>query len=110
MIRLLHEKKDPDKTTMEDIMTREVKVAREDDDIVDWLRIMSNERFRHLPVVNDNNQLVNMMSQGDFVSYTWPSLLTTMGAKAKESLSLGYQIPMIILALAAYAWVISFFG
>ncbi len=110
MIRLLHEKKDPNTTTMADIMTREVKVAREDDDIIDWLRIMSNERFRHLPIVDQDNKLVSMMSQGDFVSYTWPSLISTLTDKAKESISLGYQIPLIILALAAYAWIVSFFS
>ena len=41
----------------------------------DWLRIMSNERFRRLPVLDADGRLVHVMTQGDFVSYTWPDLL-----------------------------------
>ncbi len=56
-------------------MTTDLKVARADDDLLDWLRLMSNERFRHLPVVDDQGVIIGMMSQGDFVSYTWPELM-----------------------------------
>lgn len=103
LTRLLPKKLDPQKTKLSEIMTKDVRVAREDDDLLDWLRIMSNERFRHLPVVNDNGDIVNMMSQGDFVSYTWPELFDRFKENAKASIANGYQIPMIIGAMLLYA-------
>ena len=48
-------------------MTTQVRAAKEDDNLLDWLRIMSNDRFRHLPVVDEEGKVVSMMSQGDFV-------------------------------------------
>ena len=107
MIRLLHEKKDPDTTKVSEIMTSELRVAKEEDDVMDWLRIMSNERFRHLPIVDDDGRLINMMSLGDFVSYTWPEMVTQFKAKTKESFAAGYQIFFIIAALLAYAMIIN---
>ena len=44
-------------TVLSDIMTENPRVARETDDLIDWLRIMSNERFRRLPVIDDNGQI-----------------------------------------------------
>jgi CBS domain-containing protein len=80
MRRLLAKGLDANTTPIGDIMTRDLKLASADDQVVDWLRIMSNERFRHLPVVDAQGKLVNVMSQGDFVSYTWPQLI----GRAKE--------------------------
>lgn len=109
MTRLLHHNKDPDKTKVSEIMTKNVRVAKGENLVIDWLRIMSNERFRHLPVVDNNGKLVNMMSQGDFVSYTWPELLERITAKTKESIGSSYQIPLIIAALLSYTLIINLF-
>jgi len=108
MIRLLHQKRDPDATTLADIMTSEVRSAKEDDLVVDWLRIMSNERFRHLPVLDADGRVVKLMSQGDFVSYTWPDLLDQVKAKTKESLGAGYQIVLIVAAFLLYSIIMAF--
>ncbi len=110
MIRLLHEKKDPDKTPLSEIMTKDLRVARGDDDVMDWLRIMSNERFRHLPIVDEDEKLINVMSLGDFVSYTWPEMMTQIKAKTKESFAAGYQIVLIIAALLIYALIVNLAG
>ena len=40
-------------TKLEEIMTPNPRVANENDDVLDWLRIMSNDRFRRLPVVDE---------------------------------------------------------
>ena len=37
---------DASKTLVEEIMTKTPRLAQETDDLIDWLRIMSNERFR----------------------------------------------------------------
>ncbi|MFO6464711.1 cyclic nucleotide-binding/CBS domain-containing protein [Jannaschia sp. KMU-145] len=65
-------------TPLSEIMTAEPRLARETDDMVDWLRIMSNERFRRLPVVDDEGRIKAVFTQGDFVSYTWPEMLGQM--------------------------------
>lgn len=109
MTRLLYKKKDPDKTKLKDIMTSEVRLAKEDDNLLDWLRIMSNERFRHLPIVDENNKIVSMMSQGDFVSYTWPELLERLKENVKASFDSNYQIVFIVSALLLYALIVAFF-
>jgi len=110
MRRLLHKKKNPDKTKLSEIMTSEVRVAQEDDNLLDWLRIMSNERFRHLPIVDDNGHLVNMMSQGDFVSYTWPELFKRIKENTQATLGVSYQIVFIILAMLVYAAIVNIFS
>ena len=104
--RLLGERLDQHTTALSAIMTTEVRTARLDDEIVDWLRLMSNERFRHLPVVDANGRLINVLSQGDFVSYTWPQLLGTVREKAAETLQTpAAQIPILIGALMIYTLV-----
>lgn len=70
MKRVLAKGLDPESTSLSDIMTSDLKLASSEDLVIDWLRLMSNERFRHVPVVDDNGILINLMSQGDFVSYT----------------------------------------
>jgi CBS-domain-containing membrane protein len=87
MRRLLAKGLDANTTPLSDIMTRDLKLASTEDTVVDWLRIMSNERFRHLPVIDDQGKLINLMSQGDFVSYTWPQLLN----RAKETLTKSFM-------------------
>lgn len=74
MRRVVAPGKDLKSTPISEVMTSEVRTANASDDVVAWLRQMSNERFRHVPVVDDDGKLVHMMSQGDFVSYTWPEL------------------------------------
>lgn len=102
MRRVVAKGKDPHNTPVSEVMTTDVKSANANDEVVVWLRQMSNERFRHVPVVDDGGKLVHMMSQGDFVSYTWPELLTRL----KEEVSYAYPkwaSPMWLLAgLAVY--------
>ena len=66
MRRLLNKALDPNTTPLSAIMTTEVRTGRAEDDVIGWLRQMSNERFRHLPVVDEEGRLVNIMSQGRF--------------------------------------------
>lgn len=87
---------DPKTTPLSSIMTSEVKTARPEDRVIDWLRQMSNERFRHLPVLDDNGRLLSILSQGDFVSYTWPELLLSFREKTSETLR-GNAAPLPIL-------------
>lgn len=96
MRRLLNKDLDQKKTKLSAIMTSDLKLAKADDDLLDWLRQMSNERFRHLPVVDDDGTLIGIMSQGDFVSYTWPELLNRVKEQAKATFGIN---PSIFAAL-----------
>ena len=96
MRRLLNQERDPRTTQLADIMTTDLKLAREEDDLLDWLRQMSNDRFRHLPVVDEHGTLVSIMSQGDFVSYTWPQLLGRVAEQARATFNIN---PSIFTAL-----------
>ncbi len=88
MRRLINKGLDPLKTPLSAIMTTDLKLARADDNLLDWLRQMSNERFRHLPVVDDEGKLLSIMSQGDFVSYTWPELIGRVREQAQATFAL----------------------
>lgn len=112
MRRLLNEGRDPEKTTLREIMTTNLKLAKRDDSLLEWLQQMSNERFRHLPVVDDNGALINMMSQGDFVSYTWPQLMNRVAEQAKATFNINPSMfaaigSGILLALMAIAVIIA---
>ncbi len=88
MRRLINKGLDPLVTPLSAIMTTDLKLAKADDDLLDWLRLMSNERFRHLPVVDDDGKLISIMSQGDFVSYTWPELFSRVREQAAATFAI----------------------
>ena len=92
-------------TVLSDIMTENPRVARETDDLIDWLRIMSNERFRRLPVIDDNGQIKAVFTQGDFVSYTWPDLMYQMKSIATATLSKNWAVFLIAGGVALYSLV-----
>jgi CBS domain-containing protein len=100
--RVVAEELDPSITVVSEIMTSEIRTAKETDKLSDWLRIMSNERFRRLPVVDSDNRLVSVMSQGDFVSYTWPQLI----AQTKEKISNNFQIFLIVSSILVYTLIL----
>lgn len=102
MRRLLNKRLNPDETTLAQIMTTDLKIARAEDDLLDWLRQMSNERFRHLPVVDDQGAVITMMSQGDFVSYTWPELLSRVREQAKATFDGNPSLVMMIAGVAVF--------
>jgi CBS domain-containing protein len=95
MKKLVNAGKDPQSTTLNDIMTHNPRMARETDDVVDWMRIMSNDRFRRLPVVDDEGRIQVIFTQGDFVSYTWPDLIYQAKELAKASVGRNYPVWLI---------------
>ena len=105
--RLLGRRLDPDKTTLSAIMTKDPLVASLSDDHADWLRVMSNKRFRHLPVVDDKGKLINLMSLGDFISHSWPEILLMLKDKTKDSLiGPAAQIPILFFGLIIYSLIL----
>jgi len=103
MRKLINEGRDPATTLLSDIMTANPRCAKETDHVVDWLRIMSNERFRRVPVVNDQGQLVNVFTQGDFVSYTWPDLLYQLKEGTKQSMTRNLPLWIMVGGIMVYS-------
>ncbi|MCH2037775.1 MAG: CBS domain-containing protein [Rickettsiales bacterium] len=99
MIRVLGARIDPDNTPLSKIMSRDVHVANENDDLVDWMHTMTEERFRHLPIVDENSKLVHMISQGDFVAWTWPDLYEKVTQDLKDKLGSSFQLLLVVFAV-----------
>jgi CBS domain-containing protein len=55
-------------TPVEEIMTRELVTARPDDGVTDCMRVMTERRVRHLPVMKEG-KMVGMLSIGDVVKW-----------------------------------------
>ncbi len=100
--RLVKDNLSPKSTKLERIMTANPRVANETDDVIDWLRIMSNDRFRRLPVVDKNGKIKVIFTQGDFVSYTWPDLIYHASQLAKASFMKGFSIYGMLAMMVFY--------
>ena len=100
--KLVNNNMSPKTTKLEDIMTLNPRVANENDDVVDWLRIMSNDRFRRLPVVDADGKIKVIFTQGDFVSYTWPDLRFQASQLAKASFMKGFSINTLLIFMVIY--------
>jgi CBS domain-containing protein len=90
-------------TPLSAIMTKDPRVAFETDDLLDWLRIMSNERFRRLPVVDADGRITALFTQGDFVSYTWPDLIYQMKSIATATVTKNWPWFLIGGGIALYS-------
>lgn len=94
---------DPKTTPLSEIMTADPRLAKETDKMLDWLRIMSNERFRRLPVVDDEGRIKVVFTQGDFVSYTWPDLMGQMKNMLRAQAMGNFHYLLIGGAILIYA-------
>lgn len=56
-------------TPVRDIMTSPVVFVTARHSIDDCMNIMTTHRFRHLPVMDDNHQVLGVLSLGDLVKY-----------------------------------------
>jgi len=63
-VRGIAEGRGPD-CPVRDLMSDDIICAREDDDTTDVAARMSSEQVRRLPVVDDNDRLVGIVSLGD---------------------------------------------
>lgn len=103
MNKLVGKGLDPNTTKLRDIMTADPRLARETDDMVDWLRVMSNERFRRLPVVDGEGRIKAVFTQGDFVSYTWPDLVYQIRSMASATVFKNWPLVLIGGGIALYS-------
>ena len=106
MNKLVGKGLDAKTTRLSDIMTPSPRLARPSDDMLDWLRIMSNERFRRLPVVDENGKIDTVFTQGDFVSYTWPDLMYQIKSMACATVSKNWDAMVILMGVGLYSLIL----
>lgn len=102
LMKVVAEKKDIAKLKVSDVMTTNVKTAKINDTVYDSMRRMTQGRFRHLPIVDDNGVVTGMVSQGDFVAITWMQLFEQFKNRTKTSFLTHTQIWTIVIAILVY--------
>jgi CBS domain-containing protein len=68
VVRLVAEGKDLANSRVKEVMSKSVRSVKEDTPVSEVLNLMSNEKIRRVPVVNQNNELVGILSIGDIAS------------------------------------------
>jgi CBS domain-containing protein len=65
VVRGIAQECDPKVTKLEEVMSTSVRWAKEDEDVDEVLSEMSEHQIRRLPVVDDQQRLVGIVSLGD---------------------------------------------
>lgn len=65
IVRRLDEQNEVLNLPLRDVMTKDVIVAFPQDDLMSVAHTMTERRFRHLPIMDDQNQLIGIVSIGD---------------------------------------------
>ncbi len=96
----------PDEVLVRDVMTTNVRTARAADAAIDCLEIMADGRFRHLPVVDEEDRPIGMLSQRDFAATTFPQALKLASETARATVSKRYQPFAIAASVVAYTLIV----
>lgn len=69
LVRVVAEQRDANATSVGDVMTRDVVCCRLHTDIEEAKSVMKHRRIRHLPVVDESEKVVGLISIGDLNAY-----------------------------------------
>ena len=64
------EGKDPQSSTVRDVMTSRLVTVDPDQDLDEALRLMAEHQVRRLPVVEEDGKLVGIVAQADIAKHT----------------------------------------
>lgn len=81
-LEIVAEGRDPQKTQVDRVMTRDLVTCRADDGLHKALELMAKQQLRRIPVVDENNALVGIIAQADVATRVNAQLQT--GAVVKE--------------------------
>ncbi|WP_032113056.1 CBS domain-containing protein [Candidatus Paracaedibacter symbiosus] len=109
LIKVSGKKKKVEELNLAAVMTKSPKTAYMNDTVTDSMRRMSQGRFRHLPIVDDEKNLIGIVSQGDFVAYTWYDLFNQLRDRTKNSFLTNTQLWMLVLGPLIYILILKFF-
>ncbi len=65
--KIIAKGKDPYKTKVEQVMSKPLRVVKPDTALEEAARAMKDNKIKRLPVVNDNNELIGIISEGDIM-------------------------------------------
>ena len=82
--KILAKDKDPYSMKVEDIMSKPLRVVKPDTNLEDAAKAMRENRIKRLPVVNDNNELIGIMSEGDIMKI-FPAVIDLIEERATLS-------------------------
>ncbi len=82
--KILAKGSDPYQSNAEDIMSKPLRVVRPETSIEDAAKAMRENKVKRLPVVNDTNELVGILSEGDIMKI-FPVVVDLMEEKAAFS-------------------------
>jgi len=69
LVRVVAAQRDPRQTLVRDVMTTRLYTATPDDTLLDVMRLMTDRRCRHVPVM-EGNRLLGVVSIGDLTKAT----------------------------------------
>ncbi|NOQ84434.1 MAG: CBS domain-containing protein, partial [Myxococcales bacterium] len=73
LVRVVAAQRDPRQTLVRDVMTTRLHTATPDDTLLDVMRLMTERRCRHVPVM-EGGRLLGMVSIGDLTKATQRNL------------------------------------
>ncbi len=65
--KILAKKKDPYQINAQDVMSHPLRVVKPETTVEDAAKAMRENRIKRLPVVNDDNELIGIVSEGDIM-------------------------------------------
>ena len=68
VVRLVAQGKDPSSAKVNEAMTKNVRSVKEDSSVNDALQLMSTAQIRRVAVVNNNNEIVGIVSMKDIAT------------------------------------------
>ena len=74
-VRATAEGRNPSKTKVSDIMSKEIAYCFEDQEIEEAMSLMEARQIRRLPILNREKRLVGIVSLGDLSVQAWQNIL-----------------------------------
>jgi CBS domain-containing protein len=68
-VRVVGEGKDPKKTGVFSVATKDIKVLKDSDEAMMARNVMSKYQLKHLPIVDDGDLLVGILSSTDLIDH-----------------------------------------
>jgi|AntRauTorckE6833_2_1112554.scaffolds.fasta_scaffold05041_5 CBS domain-containing protein len=102
LMKVAGEGRDINDLALKDVMTRNLKTANEDDEVTKTMRRMSQGRFRHMPIVDEKNNVTGFISQGDFVAITWHEIFQRLKTKTQSDFINYTQLWMMVAVILVW--------
>lgn len=77
--RVVADARPPDLTAVGEVMTREVVCCPPDSAVEDVAELMRRQRVRHVPVVDEDDAVVGLVSIGDINAHRFAACATELG-------------------------------